>query len=265
MRKVEIPYSTRFLRRDRLKTIDVPERWEDLHPHQYEACAMIHINPTTDENFVASFYQLPKWLVAKLTKFELYKLTELTGFAVKPNGSTNFFYLEEIPGTSLLSPTNRLGNVTMEHFALFDTFYFQYINDATEDKLIKFVSALYLKKKEKITEIDIEKRMKYISKNVDKYTLYAIFMNYMFLRKWLSKSFTDLFDDAEADETRPSRRKYVKPAPVKKGNNLPDWVSIIDGMVGEDVLKYDEYTQMPCIRAFKLIDKRIKNYRKNVR
>lgn len=262
MRTVDVNYRSFFSQRTR--HIDVPERWEDLKPYQFEVCAQLHISPPEDDEFICRFFKISARIVKQLTKFEKYRLTELVGFAINPAGLTDAFYIEEISGTGLLSPTRRLGNMSLEHFALMDTYFFKYVNQPSEAGLSEFVAALYLKRKEVITEIDFTARAIYVARNVDSYTQYALFLNYLFIRKWLSRSFKHLFNDgSEAEDDTPTRRKYQKPkAPVK---SLPRWVDIIDNFVGEDILNYDKYTAMNCIRAFKAINNRIKNYKKNAK
>lgn len=245
--------------------IEVPERWEDLKSYQFEVCAQLHIAPPTDEEFINRFFKIPQSIVKKLTKFEIYKLTDLVGFAVTPAATTSHFFMAEIPGTGLISPRRMLENITLEHFALTDTYFFKYANEPTPERLAAFVASLYLKKKEVLTAIDFTKRVEYVQNKVDKCTLYAIFLNYLFIRKWLSKSFPYLFEsDDDTEETPQSRRRFKVPVkPLKK--TLPPWIEIIEGFVGEDILHYDDYIQMPCVRAFKTINKRIKIYKKNAR
>lgn len=259
MRTVDVNYRRFF--RNRTHHIDVPERWEDLKPHQFEVCAQLHTNPPSDQEFIRRFFGLDNKLIKRLSKFEIYKLTEMVGFAVTPAATTSHFYMQEISGTGLLSPTNRLGNMTLEHFALMDTYFFKYVNKPTESRMCKFVASLYLKKNEELTAIDFTKRVKSVEKRVDKSTLYAIFLNYLFVRKWLAQSFSHLFDDDGNEEETPRKRKFAKPEKAVK--SLPKWVDIIDNFVGDDVLHYDQYTHMNCLRAFKIINNRIKNYKKN--
>ena len=128
--------------------IDVAERWEDLRPAQFEVCARLHVAPPEDEVFLQEFFGLKKSLIRQLTKFEIFRLIDMVGFAVTPEGTTNHFYLEEIPGTGLKAPSAKLGSVSMEQFALVDTCFFEYANDPDEKKLARFVAALYLKKGE---------------------------------------------------------------------------------------------------------------------
>ena len=76
----------------------------------------------------------------------------------------------------------------------------------------------------------------------------------------VGRSFRFLFEEG-SDE--PVRKKSARPEKAK--NKLPKWVDIIDNFVGEDILNYDKYTQMNCIRAFKVMNSRIKNFKKHAR
>ena len=220
-----------------------------------------HLSTTNERcRFLQYLFWNQKKVLNKLSKFELYKLTELTEFAVNPNGSVNFFFMDQIPGTSLQSPRPRLSNITIEHFAIFDTYFFEYVNKKTDDKLNQFIAALYLKPKEVITGVDMNQRIASVSSRVDQATKYAIFMNYIFLRRWLAGSFKFLFSsDEPSDEKESKRRKQ----PSKSLSNLPDWTGMIDDLIGDDIINEEKYRQAKCITAFKTINTRIKNYKKN--
>lgn len=260
MRKITIEYRS-FGFFNRKQAIEVPERWEDLSETQFSVCAKMHVEPMSDVDFVARFFGLSKRLVKLFSKFEVYKLTELTGFALNPTAVVSSFFIQEIPGTNLLAPQSKLRNISIEHFALFDTYFFDYANQPTPENLCRFVTTLYGKKGERITAIDFDKKYKYVTAKVDKSTQYAIFLNYLFIRKWLSKSFPFVFEQNDDTDDRPAKRKYVNPTKP----NRPDWNGIIDGMVGDDIIHYDEYTRMSCLLAFKTINNRIKNYKKNAK
>lgn len=260
MRKVDVNYIR--LWRYRSHHVEVPERWEDLKPWQFEQCARMHLGPVDEDDFIYQFFRLPKHLVKQLTKFEKYRLTEMVGFAVNPTGLTDSFYLTELQGTGLLAPTRRLGNMSLEHFALMDTYFFKYVNEPSPEGLSEFVAALYLKRDEQLTSIDFTKRAAYVADKIDKSTQYAVFLNYLFVRRWLSRSFKFLFDDgSQGEDETPQRRRFE--TPKKAAKTLPRWVDIIDGFVGEDILEYDRYTAMNCVRAFKTINNRIKNYKRH--
>lgn len=253
MRQVMIEYPL-FLRGKKVLHINVPEKWEDLNGSQFAICARVIYEHMEDEDFICAFFGIEKKIVKKISRFVQYKLIEMAEFVSSPKGISNTFYMDRIPDTNLFSPGAKLKGVTFEHFMFIDTFFFDYINNPSIELLQKFVAAVYMEKEELITTIDRDKRIKYISKNVDDATLYAIFLNYTFIRKWLSKTFPHLFSYSESEE------KSV--APKQKVNN-PDWISILDALVSDDILNYDDYKDIPCTRAFKVINRRISSYYKN--
>ena len=258
MRKVRITYPFLFFFRKE-KNIEVPENWVDLSSSQFAICSKAITNMVSDEIFISAFYGIRKNIVKHLSKFEQFKLIECAEFITKPKAMVNFFYLRTIsttPGVKLIAPEKRLQNVNFEQFMLFDTFFFDYVNDPKDINLQRFVAALYLMKGETLTTIDFQKRVTYIGRRVDKSSLDAIFLNYTFIRKWLSSVFSSLFEYEEQDtEEKQSKTKQ------SITSNRPDWNSILDGFIGEDILNEQKYRSISCIRAFKTINKRIQIYR----
>jgi len=256
MRNIRIEYKSFFFFRKKI-SIEIPERWEDLSERQFAVCAKLFIQHVPDTVFISEFFGIKKGIVEELSKFEQYKLIECAGFVSDPKAKVNHFYLKSILGTNLLSPEPRLRNISFEQFMLFDTFFFDYINDPKEENLRKFIACLYTKKGETISDFNFEERVKYISKKADSSILYAIFLNYTFIRKWLSGAFTSLFEYKESDpDEKPSTLNNKKP-------NRPDWNSIFDGFMGDDILNEEGYKNTRCIRAFKTINHRIKTYKQH--
>ena len=215
------------------------------------------MEPVTDIQFISGFFGIKKSLSKRLDKFYQYKLIELAGFIAGPKATVNFFYLQEIPGTGLKAPGKRLHGVTFERFILFDTLFFDYINDRKENVLANFIAILCLKNNETLNEIDIDERVDFILKKVDKCTQYAIFLNYTFIRKWLSKPYPWLFGFKEDDPDEPAKRSIQPKKP-----NRPDWNVVLDGLVGDDIIHYENYKQISCIVAFRTINRRIQIYNK---
>jgi hypothetical protein len=255
MRDVKIEYSFLSVFR-KTKILQAPEEWMDLSGGQFAACARLFTEQVPDAEFISAFFGIEKSLVRRLSKFHRYKLIELAGFVSRPKASLNFFYLQKIPGTGLRAPDEKLKDISFEHFSIFDTFFFDYINDKKEESLAKFIAATYLKKRETVTAVDFISRVSFITKNVDKSTQYAIFLNYTFIRKWLSKAFPLLFGFEEEDPDEPKKKT------AHKKLNRPDWITVLDGLVGEDIINYEKYRQLPCIVVFRTINKRIQNYNK---
>lgn len=254
MRKVRIEYS-RFLFFRKQKDIEVPEKWEELSDKQFSVCTKLFIQHVPDNRFISEFYGISQKLVNKFSKFEQYKLIECAEFISEPKAKVNYFFLKSIPGTYLHSPEPRLKNISFEHFMLFDTFFFEYINDPNEINIRKFIACLYIRKNEEISDFNFDNRLKYIAKKIDNATMYAIFLNYTFIRKWLSGVFSYLFEykKADPDENKAETIKNKKP-------NRPDWNAILDGFMGDDILNEERYKKIKCIRAFKTINNRIKHF-----
>ena len=254
MKLLEIKYKRFWI--NRIKRIEVPASWQEMNCDQFRASVDLFTNSLPDDVFISRFFGIKLRFVKRLSAFEKYKLIELAEFLTGPKVATNFFYVKQIPGTDLLCPYPRLKGVSFEHFALFDTFFFDYVNDSSPQNLCRFVAALYVAKKEKITGIDFEKRVRYILKHVDYSILYAIFLNYTFIRRWLSGSFRYVFGYDNPDNDTPSKKKQPE-------KHRPDWSGILDSVVGDDILDYDKYRSTPCIIIFKSINSRIEAYKKN--
>ncbi|MDR1098009.1 MAG: hypothetical protein LBL57_07755 [Tannerella sp.] len=276
MKEVRIEYRRWGIFRKRID-LRAPESWIDLTAGQFATCAKVHTDRLQDEDFIAGFFGTGKRIARRLTKFEQYRLIELANFAADPKSTVNFFYIEKIRCASLFAPEKKLHGITIEHFMLFDTFFFDYLNEPNDDNLAKFIACLYLKgrvkimkwktviEKEKVTEVDFSRRVELISRCADKSTQYAIFLNYTFVRKWLAKAFPLLFVFREPgdDDGKPSKRTRRKqPAASPGKRNRPDWVAIFDNFVGDDIIHYDRYRQIPCTLVFRQINRRIADYNK---
>ena len=242
---------------DRRKVIiiQVPEEWIELTGPQFAICCKTYIEPVTDIEFISEFFGIEKSLAKRLDKFQQYKLIELAGFIANPKAMVDFFYLKEIPDTGLQAPGKHLRDVTFEQFMIFDSLFFDYMNEQKDNLLTKFIATLYLNENEKVTGFNIDQRVNFISENVDKSTQYAIFLNYTFIRKWLSKPYPWLFGFKEEDPDEPEK-KNLRP----KKPNRPDWNAILYGLIGDDIIHYEEYRQIPCTVAFRTINKRIQTY-----
>ncbi|GAB6122281.1 hypothetical protein [Dysgonomonas termitidis] len=257
MKTIRIEYTRLHFFRKAIE-IRAPEKWEELSGRQFAICSRLFLEQVPDDVFISEYFGISKKLAGKFSKFEQYRLIECAGFISEPKAAVNYFYLKEIPDTYLCSPEIKLKSVSFEQFMILDTYFFDYVNGHDDDSLCRFVSSLYMKKGESIRDFDFEERMAYIAAKVDKATMFAIFLNYTFIRKWLSGVFRYLFEYREEDkEKQPKKNAKNKRA----GSGRPDWNSILDGFMGDDILHEEEYRNLKCIRAFKTINNRIKNYK----
>ena len=256
MKEVKIEYPFLFIFR-KTEVLHVPEGWPELTARQFAACTRVFTGACSGGEFISGFFGIKKSAVRRLDKFQQYRLAEMAEFISAPRAAVNFFYLPEIPGAGLHAPDRRLKDVTFERFSLFDTFFFDCLNDKGEASQARFIAALYLKRGEKVTGIDFDRRVRLIEKTVDKATRYAIFRNYTFIRKWLAKAYPFLFGFTEGEPDRPKGTDRAKKA------NRPDWNGVLDAIAGDDILHYEDYKQIPCLTVFRQVNRRISNYNKH--
>ena len=87
---------------------------------------------------------------------------------------------------------------------------------------------------------------------------YAIFLNYVFVKRWLSKAFPFLFPlDDEREQKDEQKNEQKKPAAPSV-----NWLDIFDAFVGDDVAVMEKYQAMPVATAFRLLNKRIRDAQK---
>ena len=81
----------------------------------------------------------------------------------------------------------------------------------------------------------------------------AVFLNFILIRRWLSRSYPHLFPPAQADdeEEEESDKQPKKPRPT-------DWLAIFDAFMGDDVAFIDRYKRLPALDAFRLMNRRIR-------
>lgn len=249
MRTIEFRYKKFW----RIKThaVQVPDSWKDMNAQQLIVAARAYVEHLTEEDFIAAFYGIDKAHVSQMDDFQRYRVMDLLQFVLNPDGRVNSFYLQVVDG--LQAPRPKLKGMTVEHFSIVDSYFFEVAEKQTDDLMNQFVAALYLKKNESITTVDMAKRIRRVAQ-IDKATKYAIFLNYIFIRRWLSGAFPYLF---QTDDSK--KHAGQMPERIRK-RNAPDWAGIIDNVVGDDVLNYERYKELDCLVFFKSINYKIKKY-----
>ena len=99
----------------------------------------------------------------------------------------------------------------------------------------------------------LQKRVMKVAK-IDKHVKYAIFLNYVFVKRWLSKAFPFLFPLDDEREQKDGQKKPAAPS--------VNWLDIFDAFVGDDVAVMEKYQAMPVATAFRLLNKRIRDAQK---
>lgn len=248
MKTIEIKRGSSW--RNTTISLSAPLAPEEITSRQWLAYSRLCFEGLDDRAFISAFFGIKSKIVEQMSHWEIYNILQAIK-AVVAIEMTNLFYL---PKTARLkAPEAKLEGVTLEHFAIIDTMYYRYLNDESDENLARFVASVALREGDKISDIDFDNHVLYVSKRISKEWQKALVLNYFFIKKWLSNAFKFLFEEKEQKTTgKQAKQRYT-----------PDWNSVIDSLTSEDILRYDEYVQMPCIRAFKLMNTRIKEYKQN--
>ncbi|MBQ8223989.1 MAG: hypothetical protein IJZ86_01300 [Bacteroides sp.] len=255
MRQIEFKYRkwgwTRFIRRN------IPGSYAEMSPEQFLATIRLSKGWIDEKDFFLQFFGLSEKQLLKIDPFLLYKLTELMGFLKELRAVHTAFFLPSLPG-KLLAPAGKLKGMSFQQFMTVDTFFSWYVTTEKGVYLDRFVAALYLKEKESYMPgademgVDLDARAKTVG-HLPFDLKYAIMVNWVLIRSWLSRSYIHLFPEGEPAEN--SKGDRVKAKPV-------DWLSVFDAFVGDNVADMDAYKSLPCMDAFRLLNRRIKEAKK---
>ena len=259
MRELRMAYRSFGVRREII--CRVPQKWEELTPSQFLLVSRFYLQETDELSFLKEFYSLPSGVIAD--SYYRYKLSELIEFISDCRVRMDRFILSEVSG--LKAPGERLKGMCFEHFMHVDTAFNRYARDGKDASLDVFISMLYLKDNEYIVlpaggknglfsrqkPLMLQKRIVKVAK-IDRHVKYAIFLNYVFVKRWLSKAFPfPLNEDLESEK---NNKKPAAPS--------VNWLDIFDAFVGDDVAVMEKYQAMPVATAFRILNKRIRDAQK---
>lgn len=261
MRNLTISYKRFGFSRNIVRQI--PSSYAELSQKQFIAIGRLYHGNISEAEFYHIFFSLPKHMPV-LDWYMIYKMSEMVDFISHDNIIIDHFIIHELKG-KLIAPGNRLKGMSFEQFMLVDTYFNRFVQTEKEDMLNMFIAHLYIRNNEYFVlpadlknglfsrkrKLDLDSRIKQIEK-MDYDTKYAVFLNFVLIKRWLSKSFPFLFP--ESDEPA-DKHKKVKVQTVK-------WLDIFDSFVGDDIPAMDKYQTMPVTTAFRLMNRRIKDAQK---
>ncbi len=261
MRELRIAYRSFGVRHE--ITRQVPQKWEEMTPEQFLLVSRLYLQEMDEPVFLKEFYSLPSGVSSD--SYYNYKLSELLEFVSDCRVRMDRFIISGVSG--LKAPGERLKGMCFEHFMHVDTAFNRYARDGKDASLDVFVSMLYLKDNEYIVlpaggknglfsrqkPLMLQKRIVKVAK-IDRYVKYAIFLNYVFVKRWLSKAFPFLFPLNEDPEPEKNDKKPAAPS--------VNWLDIFDAFVGDDVAVMEKYQAMPVATAFRILNKRIRDAQK---
>lgn len=261
MKQLRISYKKMGIRLEIIR--QVPGNWDELTVSQFLLVARLYTQELSETDFITKFFSLPK---VNFDAYYLYHLTELLSFIGDCRFRMNRFLIPSVD-KCYLAPADKLRGITFEHFMHIDTAFNRYVRDPNNIDLDTLFALLYLKEGESLVLpaegrktlfshrklLNLPKRLQEVAK-IDTHIKYAVFLNYLFIKRWLSQAFPYLFpmDDSEQE------------ADAKKQAKAPsvNWLDVFDAFVGEDVANMEKYQQMTALTAFRLLNKRIKEAQK---
>lgn len=224
---------------------EIPASWSELNAAQFVAIVALNQRRIDEYQFFQIFFGLNRTAMERIDPFQLYRLSETLGFLSDQQVWHTDFFLSQVG--KLRAPGRMLSGMSFHQFITADTYYSWYA--ATENAIYidKFVAALYLRQGESFIPgegvvPDMERRLQEV-KRIDLTTKMAILLNWSLIKMWLARTFTSLFP--------PSADTTGKPKPS-------EWLTLFDAFVGDHIADIDAYKALPCMDAFRILNRRIR-------
>lgn len=231
-------------------TRELPASIGELTPRQFVALTRYIGGGIRESRLISILYGIPfpaAWLVARRAYWS-YKLIEAIGPLSDLSRPVDRFLVTRLPGTPFRCDCRRFKGISLMRFMFADTMYARYLRERDSRSLHAFIAAFFLKEGEDFQELDVEKRGDEIARaGIDETIMEAVLLNYMLLKKWLSIAYPYMFaSDGDRGDTPRSARQ--------------GWIDIFDAFVGERIPDTNYYKDMPCMDAFRIINRRMKEY-----
>ena len=251
MRKVTITYRPfKRLKYTRYIQGNFPATWEETNPKQLIAIACLMKRSISDVQFLSIMTGLSKKKINKLDDYQRFQLIELFD-TFQSNKPYNEFIIRELDckGTFLVHPKAKLKGVTFGQFIFMDTHFINYQQSADQNDLNQFIAATYLPYGQRFAEHIIDANHEWVAKT-DLLTREAIVINYHLIRDWLSNVYPLVFQkkvDVSKSEKKP------------KKDNANSWIKVFDGLVGEDIINEDNYSNLPLHNVLRHLTNQMKS------
>lgn len=251
MKHVKITYKKKEYERD------IATEWSELDGEGMKLAAQLWCGGLRSDCLISEYYKIPLNVVHVLGDYLTYCLLELTGWIQRLDDAVDDFKIELLPDTIYFAPGARLSGCTLEQFMVADTHFQRYAISQDADHLTLFIAALYHAKRQRDDDMDAKVK---VVEGLDETVRQAVFLNFILVRRWLSRSYPYLFppqqetDDDDGEDKRTKRKKRPKP-------QATDWLAIFDAFMGDDVAFIERYKRMSALDAFRLMNRRIKQSR----
>lgn len=233
----------------------VPESYAEMDERQYRAAILKLMHFSEQATFWESFVGMPHRFCGSLPAWVLYEMDKMLEFIPKLDERIERFFFERLPihgilrSSKFMAPEPMLANMSLQQFMSADNFFSYYTVTQRETFIDRMIASLYLKPHETFVLeergdrlVPIEEREKYIHNHVSVEVRFGVFVNWIFIKNWLSHAFPHLF-----------QRGKSKGKPTAS-----DWLPLFDSFVGDNIPFIKDYQRMPCMDAFRIIDGKIK-------
>lgn len=267
MRELEYEYKVWWCPWRRRTTARVPSQWYEIDRERLLAVSRAAMGAIGSEEYFARMLGMPQSLYSRLDSWSIYQLQQQLRWIDEGRAETTRMIIDKVE--TLRAPGDALDGVSLQQFMTVDTFFDQYTKSITDEKkegdirlLCRFVAALYLRPRERyalepvrktlfdlpgqnLRLVDIDANARMLEQRADRDILHAIHLNWILIRSWLSRAYPYMFPESDGEGNGPAVRNV--------------WLTFFDSFVGDDVAHMDEYRQMACTDAFRVINKRIKD------
>lgn len=236
----------------------LPTTYAEMSPAQFIAAVRLSKGWITEFQFFIQFFGLTEQLTNRLDEYQLYQLTGSLDFLKNLQPVYSGFFCEKMPN-GCQAPTDNLRSMSFQQFMTVDTFFSWYLSTDKEVYLDQFIAALYIHPTESfhptegLTPLNLSVR----TQQAHEFPFdlrYSVMVNWVLIKSWLSRSYKHLFPQGD-EATANVKGDKVKSKPV-------DWLSVFDAFVGDNVADIEAYKRLPCMDAFRLLNRRIKEAKK---
>lgn len=252
MNTIEITYRQfPFLTR-RIKS-ELPASWNELTEKQFIAAAAMIENNDPSLQWLSVMTALPYRLMTRLSHFFVYNLTVPLAFLsdIKPLST---FKIDKLPKCKFVAPAPKLEGFSFGQFIFADAYCNDYQLEKSTLLLDKLVATLYMPSGQSFTDNTVKSAIDTIARE-PKPVKQAIALNFIMVCLWLKQCYPLIFADDSPDQNGELKQS---------GNNQSGWIKIFNNMVGDDIIRRDEYARLPLHTALRfLTDKYKENMRSN--
>lgn len=261
MKDLRIEYYRWGIRR--VLHLGIPERWTELSIPQMEFASQLHLCGVKEEELLDIMCGIKHGMISQLEPIQRYVILQNLEWCHTLDRPVDTFIIHRIPGTRLVSPGRKLRGCSLQQFMTIDTYFQQFTLHPNQERWLNlFVAAIYMRKDEifyeengkhpsgKIRAVDVGRNIA----TIERCSLpirFAVYINFLLIRVWLSKSYPFLFPPPEDAPT--DTHHATKPT---------DWLAVFDAFIGDDVANMRTYQMMAATDAFRIMNRRIRNAQK---